>query len=228
MEVRTSATFTLNKVSHRGPDLGLIRVRGHFKAQRALAVLLGDALFGYDGPLDDFVNGRHYCQALRKFLGGRFGQQHLLMTQQIVDVNFAARHQLHAFQIAAGKLQIAILGVIHQQHRPVRFEPVQGLAHQLGLRLGNREILDHSQFAVPQLGRERAAQRAQHASCAADDRNNRAVAAHASCRRDATAGCGSSPCAPARCPSASTASCPTRPLHAASWSSPSRAALPAR
>src|SRR5580658_2211598 len=58
--------FYFKKLFYRGLHQSLIGIGRNFKAQRALAIFLGDALFSHDGTLDYFVDG-HVASASESF-----------------------------------------------------------------------------------------------------------------------------------------------------------------
>ena len=224
IDVRTSSTFTLKSVCTACRICVLFAPAATSKHSVRSASFLVTPFSVTSGRLITSYTS-HYASASESFRAAASRQQHLLVTQQVVHIHFAARNQLHAFQIPARQRpDSGSRRCPPAESSCAASSPVSACAHQLGLRLGNRKFIHHPQFAVAQLRRKRALQRAQQHLLRQMIGIIRAAADRAPSRHAATADCGSNPCAPGRCPSASTASCPTRPLHAASWSTPSRAA----
>src|SRR6266852_2778446 len=84
-----------------------------------------------------------------------------VVAQHIVRLQNIRGAQLHAFEVAAGQFQVAVIAVRHQQGRLRRVQLAERVHQRLGLVRLERPAIHHCQFLLRELGRERRAQRAQ-------------------------------------------------------------------
>ena len=88
---------------------------------RSLSFLV-DALLGHERAPDHFIDGS-FCQRLREFPRGGFAEA-ARARGPAGGTAFTSRRgqQRHALQVAQPQRQVAVLAVVHHQHRAVGFE----------------------------------------------------------------------------------------------------------
>src|SRR5580693_2759028 len=107
--------------------------------------------------------GQTILQRQLQLLESRLRENHTIVSQQVIRMNFIPRNQLQSVDIARAQLQIAVRRVrrFHNQHRLLNFERVQRSSERLRLCILQLERIHHRQLPIGKLSRQRGTQRAQ-------------------------------------------------------------------
>ncbi len=79
------------------------------------------------------------------------------MAQQVVGIDFLGGQEGDTFEVSQAEFQVAILVVVHHQHRAAAFQLGQRAHGALGLMVRQIEGMHHFQLAIANLGGKRRA-----------------------------------------------------------------------